>query len=282
MRNRRRSFTGSPLSGQPLALTFLSEGLPVQDEKYSIEMARKYGWGPEATPNQERADVLQTYAVGSLVLDVGCASGAYVELLTRRGLRAIGVDASAELLRARGARDGQFVLGRAEALPFGAKTFDMTVLFALLEHVDDRAVLCEAVRVTRRRILALAPLADPAELRRNGFLFLHHLDRTHRREYSEEAVRGLFESCGCDVVATQRAYAPSVRGLFLDSLRLPPPLRFVVRALLRERHFRNYFSEIFVVADVNRGRRSADRPYQRGMLNEAQSTAVAAGAPNSP
>jgi SAM-dependent methyltransferase len=257
--------------------------LPVQDAEYTIEKARKYGWGPEATPNQERANILQKYAIGPLVLDVGCASGAYVNLLARGGLRAVGVDASAELLRAGAGHDGLFVLGRAEALPFAAEAFDTTVLFALLEHVDDRAVLCEAVRVTRRRILALVPIADPAELVRNGFLFLHHVDRTHRREYTEEALRGLFESCGCEVVATERAYAPSVRGLFVESLRLPRPLRFLVRALLRERHFRNYFSEIFLVADANpERRRRADRPSQVGSLNEAQSTPVAAGAANSP
>jgi SAM-dependent methyltransferase len=230
-------------------------GLPDRHAEYSIEKAQKYGWGPEATPNQERADFLQKYAVGPFVLDVGCASGTYVNLLAQGGLRAVGVDASAELLRAGGGRQGLFVLGRAEALPFAAEAFDTTVLFALLEHVDDRAVLCEAVRVTRRRILALVPLADPAELRRNGFLFLHHLDRTHRREYSEKAVRELFESCGCDVVATECAYAPSVRGLFVESLRLPRPLRFLVRALLRQRHFQNYFSEIFVAADLKPGRR---------------------------
>jgi SAM-dependent methyltransferase len=233
-------------------------GLPARNAEYTVDKAREYGWGPEANPNQERANFLQKYAVGPAVLDVGCAAGTYVNVLARRGLRAVGVDASAELLRARDRRIGLFVLARAEALPFGPRAFDTTILFALLEHVDDRSVLREAIRVTRRRILALVPLADPAELRQNGFLFLHHLDRTHRREYSDEALRRLFESCGCDVVATERAYAPSVRGLFLDSLLLPPPVRFVVRALLRARHVRNYFSEIFVAAEVNPGRHRTD------------------------
>jgi SAM-dependent methyltransferase len=230
--------------------------------EYSVDNATSFGWGPDSTADPHRGSVLRRFVVGPDVVDLGCASGRYVDLLVGDGHRAVGVDAFPQFIRegvSRGRR-GQYVGGRLDALPFGDKSFDTSVLFAVLEHIDDVAAVREAIRVTRHRILALVPLADPPELLQNGVVFHHHQDKTHLREYSIEDFRGLFEQQGCRIVAVEVAYPANVRGLLADSLRAPRPLQLLMRAALRvlKFAFRPHHTEVFIVADVpNPSARSA-------------------------
>jgi SAM-dependent methyltransferase len=221
---------------------------------YSVENAQAYGWGPDSPPDPEKAAVLRRFVAGPAVLDVGCATGVYVNLLAGDGLDATGLEAVPDFLReaqARGRR-GRFVVGEAQSMPFADKSFDTTVLFDVLEHLDDRAVAREAVRVTRQRILVLVPLSDPPELLRNNFVFQHHRDRTHIREYAVDDLSRLFTDLGCQVRTVQPAYPANPRGLLADSLKLPGPFRVVARGLLRliKPLVKPHFSEVFLVVDV--------------------------------
>ena len=221
---------------------------------YSLENADEYGWGPLAGPDPQKAAFLRRYAIGPAVLDVGCATGTYVDLLASAGFDATGVDAIPEFLKeakARGRR-GTYVLGEAVALPFPDKTFDTTVLFDILEHLDDQAVVADALRVTRRRILVLVPLADPPALLRNNFVFQHHRDRTHLREYTVEGLSRLFTQRGATVTQAEPVYPANPRGLLADSLKLPSIFRFLARGALRPLKplLDPLYSEVFLVIDL--------------------------------
>lgn len=234
-------------------MTLVEQRKPVGGE-YSVDNATAFGWGPDAAADPHRASVLRRFAVGPDVVDLGCATGRYVDLLAGDGHHAVGVDAFPQFIREgieRGRR-GQYVGGRLDALPFADKSFDTSVLFAVLEHVDDVAAVREAIRVTRRRILALVPLSDPPEPLRNGFVFHHHQDKTHLREYSVDEFRELFERFGCRIVAVELAYPANVRGLLADSLRAPRAIRLLLRGALRafKFAFEPHHTEVFVVADV--------------------------------
>jgi hypothetical protein len=126
------------------------------------------------------------------------------------------------------------------------------LILSVLEHIDDEAALKEAVRVTRSRIIAQVPLTDPPALLRNGFVFIHHSDRTHLREYTIGQLRELFERHGCKVVRIQPAYPANSRGLFADSIRLPNGFQFLTRAFLRlfKFAFAPHYSEAFIVAEL--------------------------------
>ena len=101
------------------------------------------------------------------VLEVGCGEGRVCRDLGARGHRLTGLDASPTLVRAARERDprGEYVVGRAEALPFTDAAFDLVVSYNALMDVDDmpRAV-SEAARVLRPggRLCACVthPLAD--------------------------------------------------------------------------------------------------------------------------
>ena len=226
----------------------------MKDSDYSVAKAQTYGWGPDAPPDAQKTSILRRFVKGPAVLDVGSATGTYVDLLARDGLDVTGLEAIPEFLHEaemRGRR-GRFVQGSAESMPFADKSFDTTVLFDVLEHLDDRAVAAEAMRVTRSRILVLVPLKDPPELLRNNFVFQHHRDRTHLREYEIDDLSRLFTELGGRVRAIEKAYPANPRGLLADSLRLPPPFRLLLRGLLRavKPLFTPHFSEVFLVVDV--------------------------------
>lgn len=96
---------------------------------------------------------------GERVLEVGCCTGDTLMLLSRLGLRAAGVDASAHALALAEKRAGKRCLirqGRAEDLPFEDNEFDSVLLANTLEFVDDpRAALREAARVASSRVVVM-------------------------------------------------------------------------------------------------------------------------------
>lgn len=221
---------------------------------YSVANADSYGWGPDALPDSKKVAVLRQFVIGPAVLDVGCATGTYVDLLAREGFEATGLEAFPEFLHeaAMRGRRGHFVQGQVEKMPFADKAFDTAILFDVLEHVDDHVALREAIRVTRQRLLVLVPLSDPPELLQNNFVFQHHRDRTHLREYSLDDLRRLFEAHRCSIDCIQLAYPVNVRGVFADSLRLPRAVRFATRAALRlaKPLLKPHFSQAFLVIKI--------------------------------
>jgi SAM-dependent methyltransferase len=114
------------------------------------------------------------------ILDVGCGTGANIQLLSEFGV-AEGVDVSSEALdfcRARGL--SRVRQGAAEALPYEDASFDLVTGLDVVEHLDDDvAGLKEMRRVLRPRGRAL--LFVPA------FMFLWGVQDDishHRRRYT--------------------------------------------------------------------------------------------------
>ena len=85
-------------------------------------------------------------------LDVGCGEGRFCRMLQAAGISTVGIDPTEELLRQARRRDpkGDYRIGRAEALEFPDRSFDLVVSY--LTFIDiaeiDRAV-AEVARVLR-------------------------------------------------------------------------------------------------------------------------------------
>ncbi|TME28795.1 MAG: methyltransferase domain-containing protein [Chloroflexi bacterium] len=92
-------------------------------------------------------------APGETVLDVATGTGLVArELISRYGCRVIGLDQSADMLRAAAANDGHIPLvrGLAERLPFPDASFDHLTFTYLLRYVDDpAATMRELARVVK-------------------------------------------------------------------------------------------------------------------------------------
>src|SRR6266545_6378537 len=89
---------------------------------------------------------------GQLVLDVGCGVGAFLQLVSGRGARPYGLDASAALVEVARQRlpDADLRVGDMEQLPYEDETFDLVTGFNSFFYANDFvAALREAGRVAK-------------------------------------------------------------------------------------------------------------------------------------
>jgi ubiquinone/menaquinone biosynthesis C-methylase UbiE len=107
-------------------------------------------------------DLLRVGA-GARLLDVGCGTGhdtrALAAVAGRDGF-AVGVDASAVMLKSAKTRGGSYLQADARALPYPDDVFDGTRIDRVLQHVSGpEAAVHELVRVTRPggRVVAIDP-----------------------------------------------------------------------------------------------------------------------------
>jgi ubiquinone/menaquinone biosynthesis C-methylase UbiE len=85
---------------------------------------------------------------GEVLLDVGCGPCSYRAMIP---CRVVGVDPSLKLLEQ--AKDGKYIQGRAEDLPFKNRQFDYCISVTAIHHcIDIRKALKEMKRVTRKAI----------------------------------------------------------------------------------------------------------------------------------
>ncbi|MBZ0090248.1 MAG: class I SAM-dependent methyltransferase [Thermoanaerobaculia bacterium] len=152
-------------------------------------------------------------------LDLGCGTGVVSQELARRG-SATSLDMSPLALgysRRRGLE--RLVRGDAEAMPFGAETFDAVVSLDLFEHLaSDRAGIGEAYRVLRPG--GVLVLSVPAMMSLWG---PHDVALMHHRRYSKMEVVERLQEAGFRV----RRCSYSVCFLY--------PIVRAVRALERRR-----------------------------------------------
>jgi malonyl-CoA O-methyltransferase len=100
---------------------------------------------------------------GLTVLDAGCGSGRYLQALSGRGARAIGVDLSAAMLER--ARESTTRIARADlrALPFDEMSIDLVVCGLALGDVEElELALSEIARVLRPGGHAVYSVVHPA------------------------------------------------------------------------------------------------------------------------
>lgn len=114
-------------------------------------------------------DELFTRADPHSLLDVGCGEGVLVHEWAKRlgpDRRVVGIDLEEESVQAgwaeRRAPNLQYMVMRAENLPFAADEFDLASAIEVLEHVPDPAhTLSEMARCARRHLLVSVP-REPA------------------------------------------------------------------------------------------------------------------------
>ena len=102
------------------------------------------------TPKQKAAELAKVGTTNAVrILDVGCGTGANLEMLSQFG-QAEGVDVSDDALEFCRSKGLTVQNGLAEKLPFDDGSFDVTTALDVVEHLDDDiAGLKEMFRVTK-------------------------------------------------------------------------------------------------------------------------------------
>lgn len=94
---------------------------------------------------------------GQRLLEIGCGTGVFLQVLHHAGFDVTGLDKSPAMLEVARKRLGNVAdlhLGVAEHLPFDDNEFDFSVMFTVLEFCDDPGLaLLEAARVARKGLI---------------------------------------------------------------------------------------------------------------------------------
>ncbi len=128
-------------------------------DKAALRGEASYVW----RAGQERRLEMIVRAAGErikgLILENGCGVGMYVEHLSPRGGKVIGLEYDFERAAEARGNSPHIINAAGESLPLPSGTFDLILSHEVLEHVqDDRAALCEMVRALRSPDPALGKL----------------------------------------------------------------------------------------------------------------------------
>jgi ubiquinone/menaquinone biosynthesis C-methylase UbiE len=111
-------------------------------------------------------ELVERYARGKDLLEVGCGTGLLLKRFTKFARSARGVDLSQGMLDHALARGLDVELGTATALPFDDASFDVTCSFKVLPHVPEiDLALSEMFRVTRPGGVVIAEFYNRRSIR---------------------------------------------------------------------------------------------------------------------
>lgn len=104
---------------------------------------------------------------GDKVLEVGCGTGMWFEILKDVGLDYTGVDSSSEMIKkAKSKYDATFWLMSGEDLELCDDGFDYVLLNDVVKHVDNpEELIKEALRVAKKAVLITNSLTEGASVR---------------------------------------------------------------------------------------------------------------------
>ncbi len=151
------------------------------------------------------------------ILDVGCGTGANIEMLSAYG-EAEGVDVSDDALEFCRKKGLKVQKGFAETLPYEDEAFDLTTALDVVEHLDDDvAGLKEMFRVTRPGGYSL--IFVPA------FMWLWGVQddiSNHRIRYTKQQIIDRLTAAGYEIERATYAnwtfFAPILAGRFVMKL----------------------------------------------------------------
>jgi SAM-dependent methyltransferase len=206
--------------------------------------------------NPAKLRLLDSWAVGKRAVDVGCGNGAYAQHLREAGFSVTAIDAEDRIANKEGIN---FLFSTVPPIPLTDKGCDTLVLFDVLEHVaaEDK-LLAEIRRVTTQRLILSVPSDNDGTLPLYGLCHVHHVDKTHQREYNPGSLKKVLSQHGFRIIHIQAQHpvnAPLVVKEFFKASPISRVLqRMTVKWIKFLRHRRiiqvNLPADWFVIADL--------------------------------
>lgn len=213
-----------------------------------IKQADEFGWGPKtAKLDLTKCRILDKYVVGKKILDIGAATGVYSKYLEKKKKSVIAADLEYELLKH--ALNKYRVVADLSSPPFKKKIFDTTILFDVLEHVDE-AHLKQLITITKKRIIMTLPRTTDIELQNSLLIFKHHLDTTHKRTYTKKSARILIKKFNLKEVKIVGTHPVPVKALLGNVFTGPKLLLKLLNQYIRLLKSKKFYSNLAIVADI--------------------------------
>jgi 2-polyprenyl-3-methyl-5-hydroxy-6-metoxy-1,4-benzoquinol methylase len=127
------------------------------------------------------------------ILDIGGGEGAYSAELKRRGFNVVCIDINENYIRESQNRGVHSCVMDATSLGFCAKSFDIVLLFEVLEHIEGvDSVLEEVKRVARKNVLITVPNCSGfSKLKRLRLTYDHFLATDHINFFTKKDLEDL-------------------------------------------------------------------------------------------
>lgn len=201
--------------------------------------------------------LIEKYSSKGKILDLGCATGVFLDIAKKRGWNSKGVDISkyaAEYAKKNFNLDVK--QGELEKIKFPAKSFDVVTMWDFIEHVPDpKSILDETNRILKPKgiILVLTTneqslmcwLADTLyKLRIRFFARLVHPIH-HNYHFSEKTLTNLLKKTGFTIIYKEKDEMP------IENIEGSPIIRFMARILYLFSRITKTQHEIMVIARKN-------------------------------
>lgn len=209
--------------------------------------------------NQKRFNEISKYKPNGNLLDIGCASGFFLDVASQNGLVTFGVELSKEAVQIARQKHKNIFNGILENSKYPDSFFDIIALFDIIEHVlDPRTTIKEISRIIKSGGLLVITTPDisswHAKIMGKRWGLITPLE--HLFYFSPTSIRVLLEKYGFRVEEVRKNYKIfTLDYLFKMSEFFYPTLfkflsiiRYILpkNFLMKERDF--YMGEIFVVA----------------------------------
>jgi SAM-dependent methyltransferase len=195
--------TAGPLRIAYEAAYFTAEGTGGYDFEGAFARARDDArFGAEL-------DRLEGLGLRGSVLDVGCATGAFLARAKARGWTVAGAEVAAYARAAAAARLGVAIPASLADLPAGAR-YDVVTLHHVLEHVADPGPFLrdEILPRVRRRLLVEVPNFDALAARRHGPRWRDLRPDQHLFHFTRRTLPPLLRRAGFEPVAAYTLWEP--------------------------------------------------------------------------
>lgn len=146
---------------------------------------------------------IQKYVSGGKILDVGCATGFFLEKAQSKGFEPYGIEISAFSYQQGRKKFGDHIFnGTIEDVPFGNILFDVITMFDLLEHVKDPVATlrcCKKILKPHGIIVAVLPDVSSLTARLMGKTWTHY-KKEHLFYFSKRTITDLLKQESFEVL----------------------------------------------------------------------------------
>lgn len=215
-----------------------------RDEIYSIGYPAKNAYKPFINL------VLKYVSKNDKILDVGGGEGTYSAELKKRGYDVVCVDINEEYIEKSKKKGIESYVMDATSLDFPEKSFDVVLLFEVIEHIDDFIkVLRESKRLSKKLIIITTPNCSGIdELKFFNLTYYHLLASDHVNFFTKKDLQNIL-SAEFDNFNVEESES-LLHSRILGAIGLPIWLRFPILLLYKLNFRTNIYNQLYGIIEL--------------------------------
>lgn len=198
----------NPRPDEEEILKFYPPWYHARAENNVAEIEKSEIWGiPWREAMAKKAEPILKYKTNGRILDIGCGDGSLLKYLKEKGWEAYGLDF--QEASARYARENlklNVSTGRVEEIAFPEESFDIIILFHVLEHLDDPSNVLKKVKTLLKKdgyLLIEVPNIESFESRLFRSKWVGISAPLHLYHFSRKSLKSMLEKCGYETIEVE-------------------------------------------------------------------------------